>query len=278
MTQITHAIRLTNGFRERLSAPMPKDAIKPHPSKSYLSTIKAIYIIERLNDVFGICGWDFEHEVVGQFTNGEGDKVQPYILIKGRIYVREFDLYTPYQYGGHEINGKGTEPADGFKSAVTDAISKCASFLEIGIQVFKGNPSSSERNVTKRLDAPVEQTEVMAEKKVVHDDPVIAKRIAEMNTVSPAELAEAKPELMAKKTRTRIPKTAEIPVAESNVKEIIDDMLPLDQREKLEEATEPVAVESEIEKYRKAVMTYLDSNTLKAEAKDILFTADRKSV
>jgi hypothetical protein len=144
--------RLGRIFREKLSKALPAKAIAKHPTKTYLSTIKAIYIIERLNDVFGIGGWDFEHEVVGIYDNNQGGKTKPYVVVRGRIYVREFDLYTPIQYGGHDIDDKGTEPADGFKSAVTDAITKCASFLEIGIQVFKGNPTSQEANKSKRKD------------------------------------------------------------------------------------------------------------------------------
>lgn len=144
--------RLKGIFREKLSKALPATAITKHPTKTYLSTIKAIYITERLNDVFGVGGWDFEHEVVGIYDNTQGEKVKPYVVVRGRLYMREFDLYSPIQYGGHDIDDKGTEPADGFKSAVTDAMTKCASYLEIGIQVFKGNPTSQEANKSKRKD------------------------------------------------------------------------------------------------------------------------------
>tara|TARA_R110002020_G_scaffold148779_1_gene324810 strand:+ start:3719 stop:4822 length:1104 start_codon:yes stop_codon:yes gene_type:complete len=150
--------RLPSLFRGKLSKAMPSKSIKKHPTKTYLSTIKAIYIIERLNDVFGILGWDFEHEIVGQYVNttfnndGTIKKECPYVVVKGRIVVKEFNLKSPFQYGGHEIDDKGTDPADGFKSAVTDAIGKCASFLEIGIQVFKGEPTDTTVNKSKRLD------------------------------------------------------------------------------------------------------------------------------
>lgn len=149
---------LPAGFREALSAPLPEEAIKPHPTKSYLSTIKSIFIIERLNSVFGICGWDFEHEIIGMYDNIDYDqnknevRRRPYVMAKGRIYIKAFDLYTPTQYGGHDINDRGTEPADGFKSAVTDCLSKCASYLEIGIQVFKGRPKDQTANKTETID------------------------------------------------------------------------------------------------------------------------------
>lgn len=151
-------IRLPRIFREKLSKPMPTVAIQTHPTKSYLSTIKAIYVTERLNDVFGVGGWDFEHEVVSITENttynkdNEVTKKVPYVVVCGRIYLREFDLYSPYQYGGHEIDDRGTDPADGYKSAVTDAMGKCASLFEIGIQVFKGIPKDQTANKSKRLD------------------------------------------------------------------------------------------------------------------------------
>ena len=118
-------------IRDELRKPFPAEAISQHPTKTFLSTIKAIYITERLNDVFGICGWTLEHNIVSDTAE--------YVAVCGRIVVGEpYHIATPYQYGGHGKTGKNTEPADGYKSAVTDCQSKCASYLEIGIDVFKG--------------------------------------------------------------------------------------------------------------------------------------------
>jgi len=117
--------------REELRKPFPAEAISQHPTKTFLSTIKAIYVVERLNDVFGIGGWIMEHEVFSD--------EQDYVSVKGHIYLREpYKFSTPTQYGGHKKTGTNTEPADGYKSAVTDCQSKCASYLEIGIDIFKG--------------------------------------------------------------------------------------------------------------------------------------------
>ena len=125
---------ITEEIRDKLRAPLPAEAIQQHPTKTFLSTIKAIYIVERLNDVFGIGGWNQEHEIISD--------TEDYVSVRGRLTVLdeqgEIDLATPVQYGGHKKTGKGTEPADGYKSAVTDCMSKCASYLEIGIDVFKG--------------------------------------------------------------------------------------------------------------------------------------------
>ena len=126
-------------MRDKLRAPMPPESIQQHPTKTFLSTIKAIYVVERLNDVFGIGGWDMTHEIVSDTDD--------YVAVRGRILydydAGMFTKKTPDQYGGHKKIGTNTEPADGYKSAVTDCQSKCASYLEIGIDVFKGLVKSS---------------------------------------------------------------------------------------------------------------------------------------
>jgi len=45
---------LTKEQLELLKKPLPKEAVSPHPTKAYLSSIKAIYVTERFNDVFGV--------------------------------------------------------------------------------------------------------------------------------------------------------------------------------------------------------------------------------
>ena len=41
-------------MKKMLDAPLPAEAIKPHPTKSNMSTINAIFVTERLNEVFGV--------------------------------------------------------------------------------------------------------------------------------------------------------------------------------------------------------------------------------
>lgn len=136
-------------IRSALRKPFPAEAVKQHPTKPFLSTIKAIYIIERLNDIFGMGNWECEHEIINDSEN--------YVAGKGRLFLKDYKFYTPYQYGGHVKTGKNTEPADGYKSMVTDIISKCASFLEIGIDVFKGkgnNPNKQENPLIESVLSP----------------------------------------------------------------------------------------------------------------------------
>ena len=57
-------LKITDEIRQKLREPLPTESITQHPTKSYLSTIKAIYITERLNDVFGIGRWLVDHKVI----------------------------------------------------------------------------------------------------------------------------------------------------------------------------------------------------------------------
>jgi hypothetical protein len=122
--------KITSEMREKLKAQFPVRAYKSIDTKAYLGSLKPQYIVERLNDVFGIGRWEIIHEVV--------ERMVDYVLIKGTIKIYDYDVYIPWHYGGHKLEGKNLEPADGYKSAVTDCFSKCASFLEIGNDLFKG--------------------------------------------------------------------------------------------------------------------------------------------
>lgn len=147
--------RLPSVMREKLNKALPAESIGRHPSMSFLSTIKSIYVTERLNDVFGSGGWDLETEIVKEerlVHNVKGKDVDyDHVIVCGRLYFREFDLYGPIQFGGHD--DKTLMAVNAYKGAITDCLSKCASLLEIGIQVFKGNPDDrTPGNKSKRLD------------------------------------------------------------------------------------------------------------------------------
>lgn len=130
--------KLPNDVREKLRAPLPPDAIKPHPTKSFLSTIKAIYVTERFNDVFGLNGWSVKTDVIHWARetkkNKKGEEYQEYtVMSKTTISFPEYGIV-------HEcIAGSSNEDlGDAAKGATTDAITKIGSYLEVGIDVFKG--------------------------------------------------------------------------------------------------------------------------------------------
>ncbi len=179
--------RLPKEYREKLSSALPREAIKTHPTKTFLSTIKQIFITERLNDVFGIGGWDFEHNILGIYDNDtytrtktKSGKVSN-VIVAGRLYAREVDLYTPLQYGGGDIEGYNTDPSDGFKGAVTDCMSKCASLWEIGIQVFKGKPNDQTGNKSLKNDEHDDIAELLKDTLEEYSDTKVIEEVAYTN-------------------------------------------------------------------------------------------------
>ncbi len=119
-------------LKAELYAPLPSEAIKPHPTKTFLSTIKPIYVTDRLNEVFGIGGWQLRTENVLVNDNGT-------VVNKITLTVPEYDIYYEC-FGGNDNGGqasKGFDLGDAFKGATTDGLSKICSYLGIGIDVYK---------------------------------------------------------------------------------------------------------------------------------------------
>lgn len=129
---------VTNEMRAQLREPLPPEAITKHPTKTYLSSIKSIYVTERLNDVFGIGSWQ---NAIGVVEVKEG-----MVVVKVKLTIPKYNIEL-VQFGGND-NGGAKNPSfdlgDAYKGAVTDAITKIASYLEIGIDVFKGKSGVSQ--------------------------------------------------------------------------------------------------------------------------------------
>lgn len=118
--------RLPKEKIELLKKPLPKEAIKQHPTKKFLSTIKAIYVVERLNEVFGLGGWVITNEVV--------EATDKNIVVKSNFRATDYDLIVSDIFGGNDNPDRG----DAYKGACTDALTKIGSYLYIGMDVFKG--------------------------------------------------------------------------------------------------------------------------------------------
>lgn len=126
---------LTQEQIDLLNLPLPHEAVTPHPTKKFLSSIKSIYVTERLNAVFGVGRWRIKTEIVEN-----SDKM---IVIKTFFSVPEYGI--EYEcYGGNDNSDRG----DAFKGATTDAITKIGSWLGIGADVFKGKHSAQAPKAT----------------------------------------------------------------------------------------------------------------------------------
>jgi len=132
-------------LQARLSEPLPPEAIKPHPSKSYLSTINSIYVTERLNQVFGVGRWGTTSEVIEQGEN--------MIVLRVHLWANSpvdgQDMIKLEAYGGNDNPDRG----DAYKGAMTDALTKIGSFLGIGADVWKDKGPKSSQNRSQRAQA-----------------------------------------------------------------------------------------------------------------------------
>lgn len=124
----------------QLKKPLPPEAVKPHPTKTYLSSIKAIYVVERLNDVFGLAGWDVTNEVV----KDDGKM----IVVKSCFHAPEYGIKISDIFGGNDNADLG----DAYKGACTDALTKIGSYLYIGMDVYKGLGDKTPEKTEKRDD------------------------------------------------------------------------------------------------------------------------------
>jgi len=133
---------------ELLKKPLPSEAISKHPTKPYLSSIKAIYVTERFTEVFGVGGWTTK--VSCEHVNHETGMV----VIKVTFEVPSKGIYYE-SYGGNDnggITNKNFDLGDAYKGATTDALTKIGSYLGVGIDVFKGikSPPQTKQEPNKK--------------------------------------------------------------------------------------------------------------------------------
>lgn len=147
----------------KLKEALPAWAIKPHPTKTNMTAINPMSVIDRLNEVFGIGGWNFTTEFIScesrvqKTKNGERDVYDS--AVKGRLAIGDLILE---QYGGSTNDDKG----DAIKGGCTDALTKIASYLGIGAEIYK-NHGNIDGEMTKdeamyQLEQCVSQMELKA--------------------------------------------------------------------------------------------------------------------
>ena len=135
---------ITPDLKAKLDAPLPDEAVKPHPTKNYLSTIKAIYVTERLNNVFGVGKWSIKTDAV--------DTTTKMIVVKTTLDIAEYGIHYEC-FGGNDNADRG----DAYKGATTDAITKIGSWLGIGADVFKGKHEQPQPEQTPQPAQPVKR-------------------------------------------------------------------------------------------------------------------------
>lgn len=116
---------ITPEIKAILDRRLPDEAVSVHPSKTFLSSIKSIYVTERLNEAFGVGAWQISTEFI--------DRHEGMVVVKTTLDIPEYGIHFE-SYGGNDNKDLG----DAYKGASTDAITKIGSWLGIGADVFKG--------------------------------------------------------------------------------------------------------------------------------------------
>lgn len=135
--------QITAEMKQALGRALPAEAIKQHPTKNYLSTISAIYVSERLNEVFGIGEWQTKVEYVSEKTNKT-----TMVVVKLTLDIPAYGIHYEC-FGGND----NTDFGDAYKGATTDALTKIGSWLGIGAHVWKNDPTGS-KMAAKPAPAP----------------------------------------------------------------------------------------------------------------------------
>lgn len=118
---------------KKLNEPLPAWAIKKHPTKTYLSVIHPMAVIDRLNDVFGVGKWTFETMFISCKPVLQKERTAYMSAVHGTLKVPEHGIHIE-QYGGSTNEDEG----DALKGGATDALTKCASYLGVGASIYKG--------------------------------------------------------------------------------------------------------------------------------------------
>lgn len=120
-------------YYAELTKEFPKEAMTSDSSRGFaLTSIKAQYVRERLNEVMGPDGWDSNTDVIN--IDAEGNVAVKFALT---LHFPERSV-TRTSFGGAKKKAKGQTHGDIYKSAETDALSKAASNFGVGNSVFKG--------------------------------------------------------------------------------------------------------------------------------------------
>lgn len=110
-------------IQKLLNKPLPSEALLPDP-QSGLTNISSAFEIERLNQVFGVNGWNCEYIPVNL------DREKGEICIKASFFAGDIRREA---FGGNDNYRLG----DALKGACTDALGKVCYQLGIGLEVYK---------------------------------------------------------------------------------------------------------------------------------------------
>jgi hypothetical protein len=196
---------------QRLSEPMPEEALSTDTGRGFpLTSIKAGFILERLNQVFGLLGYGWRYAPGPHCleTAGGKEEVQVKVAVQWRItesateeghcppvvWSKRIDtesgmmvdswqpqMALPHVWsepviatGGSAAKRKGGIPlTDAYRAAVTNAITKAAARMGVGQEVFKGETDGNGQGGSKSTARQSSRPARRSKATVPHGDAVI---------------------------------------------------------------------------------------------------------
>ena len=215
-------MKLPQNLIEKLKEPLPKEAVSPHPTKPYLSTIKVIFVVERLNEVFGLGGWKVKNEIIEKADVQTKNGIKQMVVAKSFLTIPEYEIEIE-SYGGNDNEDLG----DAYKGACTDALSKIGSYLYIGMDVYKGLADKAKNTPVYRSNSPANAPQapnasLTTPKTLEAQKKRIVTLLGELNMIDPLNYTKEDVELAVKQ------KTDE-KLLPANYQEIINKLSILNQ-------------------------------------------------
>lgn len=119
-----------------------------------MSDIKPQWRIQKLTEVFGLCGFGWKFEITNKWIE-KGEKQESVAFVDLNLYVKVNDIWSDAIYGNGgsmfvtaEKNGLYTSD-EAFKMAVTDALGTAAKHIGLAADIYMGHGGKYEQPPTQ---------------------------------------------------------------------------------------------------------------------------------
>lgn len=177
---------------EKLKEKLPDWAVKPHPTKTGMSVIHPMAVVDRLNEVFGLGKWNTNVEKLSSARwsqkTSKGEREVYTSTSKVTLLVPSLGIHLE-QFGGSTNDDEG----DALKGSATDGLTKIASYLGIGAEIYKGNGNVSagvKKPPVKPQDALELAKRALEEADTVQGIKLVIKQITASKNLMPEDKEE----------------------------------------------------------------------------------------
>ena len=143
------------------SRAVPEEAQKQFNNGTFSGTdINPMWRIKKLTELFGPCGIGWYYEVISERAEEHGDMTMAIVDIN--LYIKVDGEWSKpiYGTGGNSLKkqtSKGVKTSDeGYKMALTDALSVAAKALGIGADIYFSKDKTKYSSEAPAYEAPVE--------------------------------------------------------------------------------------------------------------------------